>query len=336
MAAANITPVLMPKWGLSMAQGMLVQWLVEEGAEIAVGDEIMEVETDKIASTVEAADAGILRRRAGQAGKTYPVGALLGVLAPPEVSDADIGAYIAADEVPAQETDGDGAETSRYQFADTPAGRLRYARRGDAGPALMGPVMILVHGFGGDLDNWLFNIDALARRARVYALDLPGHGQSVKAIADPTLAGLAGALGAFMDAVGLERAHLAGHSMGAAVAARFACDSPHRVQSLSLIGPAGLGPEIDWAYIDGFVNAVSRRELKPVLLNLFADSDLVTRTMVDDVLRYKRMDGVHAALQRLAANLFENGVQRNVLAGEIAVLDIPTCYVLRNSRDIVP
>ena len=159
MSESDITPVLMPKWGLSMSEGVLVDWLVDEGAEIAVGDEIMEVETDKIASAVEAADAGILRRRVGDAGETYPVRALLGVLAPPEVSDNDIDAYIAAYEVPADEDDEEAAAAA-YEFVDSAAGRLRYARRGDDGP-----VLVLVHGFGGDLDNWLFNIDALAEKA---------------------------------------------------------------------------------------------------------------------------------------------------------------------------
>ena len=46
----------MPKWGLSMEEGELSGWLVEEGDSISVGDEIMEVETTKISSAVEAAD----------------------------------------------------------------------------------------------------------------------------------------------------------------------------------------------------------------------------------------------------------------------------------------
>ena len=55
----QITAILMPKWGLSMKEGTLAAWHVEEGAEIAPGDEIMDVETDKIANVVEAtADAG--------------------------------------------------------------------------------------------------------------------------------------------------------------------------------------------------------------------------------------------------------------------------------------
>ncbi|UCH41044.1 MAG: acetoin dehydrogenase dihydrolipoyllysine-residue acetyltransferase subunit [Gammaproteobacteria bacterium] len=330
MSEVNITPVLMPKWGLSMSEGVLVDWLVDEGAEIAVGDEIMEVETDKIASAVEAADAGILRRRVGAAGETYPVRALLGVLAPPEVSDDDIDAYIAAYEVPADEGDEEAAAAA-YEFADTAAGRLRYAHRGDGGPAL-----VLIHGFGGDLDNWLFNIDALAERARVFAFDLPGHGQSTKQLADPSLAGLADALQAFMDAADIDSAHLVGHSMGAAVAAQLACDAPERIQSLTLISAAGLGPEINSDYIDGFVGAASRRELKPVLLNLFADSELVTRSMVDDLLKYKRIDGVQEALSSLAESLFPGGEQSAQLAGQIDASELNTLVIWGSDDAVIP
>jgi len=329
MAGSNIVPVLMPKWGLSMSEGILVDWLVDEGDEIAVGDEIMEVETDKIASAVEAADAGLLRRRVAAAGETYPVRALLGVLAAEEVGDDEIDAFIEAYVVPAGEDEGEAE--AQYEFAETAAGRLRFARRGDDGPAV-----VLIHGFGGDLDNWLFNIDALAQQARVYAFDLPGHGQSVKTLEDPSLAGLAGALRAFLDAVELDSAHLVGHSMGAAVATSFACESPERVESLSLISAAGLGPEINSAYIDGFVDAASRRELKPVLLNLFADSSLVNRSMVDDLLKYKRIDGVHEALQRLASGLFPGGVQQQVLAPQIADLGKATLVVWGNEDQVIP
>jgi pyruvate dehydrogenase E2 component (dihydrolipoamide acetyltransferase) len=331
MSDSRVTPILMPKWGLSMQEGVLVEWLVDEGAEITVGDEIMEVETDKIASVVEAADAGTLRRRIGDVGETYPVRALLGVLAPQEVSEDEIDAYISAYEVPADEDDEEGAAESQYLFADTAAGRLRYAKRGDDGP-----VLILVHGFGGDLDNWLFNIDALAASAQVYALDLPGHGQSEKVIGDPSLGGLAGALQAFMQTVGIDRAHLAGHSMGAAIAARLACDAPEQVQSLTLISAAGFGPEINADYINGFVDATTRRELKPVLMNLFADTGLVNRSLVDDLLKYKRIDGVDDALRQLSSSLFADGIQQNLLAAEIANLDLDTLVIWGRDDKVIP
>jgi pyruvate dehydrogenase E2 component (dihydrolipoamide acetyltransferase) len=76
------------------------------------------------------------------------------------------------------------------------------------------------------------------------------------------------------------------------------------VRSLTLIGSGGLSDEIDAEYVDGFVPAISRRELKPVLQRLFADPDQVSRQMVDEVLRYKRRDGVQDALRALADSLF--------------------------------
>ena len=52
----QITPILMPKWGLSMRVGTLSAWLVAAGTDITPGDEILDVETDNIANVVEAAD----------------------------------------------------------------------------------------------------------------------------------------------------------------------------------------------------------------------------------------------------------------------------------------
>jgi pyruvate dehydrogenase E2 component (dihydrolipoamide acetyltransferase) len=62
--------------------------------------------------------------------------------------------------------------------------------------------------------------------------------------------------------------------------------------------------EVNREYIDGFIAAESRRELKPVLQMLFADESLVTRQLVDDVLKYKRIDGVKEALETLAGAAF--------------------------------
>jgi len=52
-----------------------------------------------------------------------------------------------------------------------------------------------------------------------------------------------------------------------------------------LVAPAGFGPEINMDYIDGFVGAASKKDLKPVLAQLFADESLVTRSLIDGVLR---------------------------------------------------
>jgi pyruvate dehydrogenase E2 component (dihydrolipoyllysine-residue acetyltransferase) len=315
MSDAAVQKLGMPKWGLSMTEGRLVGWLVDEGAEIAVGDEVAEVETEKINGVVESPAAGVLRRRVASEGDVVSVGGLLGVIAPADASDADVDAFIADFEatfVPGEAEEDAGAEPQTVTLA---AGTLRFLVQGDEA-ADREPV-VLLHGFGGDLNNWLFNAEPLSAQRAVYALDLPGHGGSAKDVGAGDAGTLAGTVREFLDDRGIERAHLAGHSMGALVAAELALAEPDRVVSLALIAPAGFGPEIDAEYVEGFVAASGRRDLKPVLQRLFADPDLVNRQMVDDVLRYKRLDGVQSALETLAGNLFPSGSQARVVAAEL-------------------
>lgn len=92
---AGIHELTMPKWGLTMEEGTISSWLLDEGDEIEVGTEIMEVETDKIAQAVESTVTGVLRRKIGEEGEEYPVQELLGIIADASVSDADIDAYLA-------------------------------------------------------------------------------------------------------------------------------------------------------------------------------------------------------------------------------------------------
>jgi pyruvate dehydrogenase E2 component (dihydrolipoamide acetyltransferase) len=321
----------MPKWGLSMTEGTLLEWLVEEGAELAVGDEVAEVETEKINGVVESPAAGILRRRLAGVGEVIPVGGLLGLIADASVPDADIDRYVEefqATFVPheAEEEAGAAPETVAVE-----AGTLRFLRQGEGGEPL-----VLLHGFGGDLNNWLFAAPALAAEHTVYALDLPGHGGSSKDVGPGDLDFLVGAARQFLNAQELERVHLAGHSLGGLIAASLALESPERAASLTLVASAGLGEEINPEYIDGYITAESRRELKPTLELLFADRSLVTRQLVDDVLKYKRIDGVDQALRAIGGNVFSGGRQRIVIADRLAELAIPLLVVWGRDDRIIP
>jgi pyruvate dehydrogenase E2 component (dihydrolipoamide acetyltransferase) len=305
----------MPKWGLSMTEGRLLGWLVEEGAEVSVGQELAEVETEKITGAVEATADGVLRRQVGRVGEVIPVGGLLAVIADPADADADIDAFVAefqASFVPEAEEEA-GAEPEM-------AGPLRFLKQGEGDP------VVLLHGFGGDLNNWLFTTPALAAEHAVYALDLPGHGGSAKDVGAGDVAALADAVEQFLESQSLERVHLVGHSLGGLVAAAVAARGHAR--TLTLIAPAGFGSPVNRDYVDGFIAAESRRELKPVLQLLFADESLVTRQLVDDVLKYKRIDGVTEALRTLAG----------AALGESAELpdDVPTLVIWGAADRVVP
>lgn len=329
---AAITPIVMPKWGLSMKEGTVGGWLVEVGTQITVGMPILDVETDKIANAVEAPDAGLLRRKVANEGELLPVKALLGVLADKEVSEADIDAYVAGFIVPATDTDDDAEAGPAYQYVDVDGLRIRYARRG----ATQGTPVLFIHGFGGDLDNWLFNIDAVGEKHPVIALDLPGHGQSAANLPGTSLEALADFVGRFMAVIEVPQAHLVGHSVGGAIAAQMALSQPQRVASLSLIDSAGFGPEINTGYTEGFTRAGSRRELKPVLELLFKDPTLVSRQMVDDVLKYKRLDGITELLESLNSGLFKDGKQVAQPGLALAGSGKPVLIVWGKDDQIVP
>ena len=94
MAQDRINAVTLPKWGLEMTEGTVAAWHVEEGAAVARGDDLVDIETDKIVNTLESEADGLLRH-AAPAGGTHPVGALIAVIADRAVSPAEIDAFVA-------------------------------------------------------------------------------------------------------------------------------------------------------------------------------------------------------------------------------------------------
>jgi pyruvate dehydrogenase E2 component (dihydrolipoamide acetyltransferase) len=331
----RIVPVTMPKWGLSMQLGKITGWAVAEGDEVSVGDDLADIETDKIAGTLEAADAGTVRRIIARAGEDVPVSGTIALIAPAEVNDADLDA--AAQQARAvidAGVPGDAAGEPVVETADVGGRKIRYAGVGQDGD-----VVLLVHGYGGDRNSWLFLQAPLAARYRVYALDLPGHGTSSKDVGDGSVGLLAGAVVGVLDAIGAQRAHLVGHSLGGAVALAATAAGPGRVASLTLIAPSGFGREINAAYLRGFADAQTRRELKPVVGQLFADESLVTRQVVDDLLAYKRLDGVDEALHTLLGTLLaDDGAQRQDSAADAAAVGgaVPITVIWGTADRIIP
>lgn len=119
---------------------------------------------------------------------------------------------------------------------DLSHGRTRYLEAG------AGPAVILLHGVGFALgaDAWRANIPGLAAGLRVLAPDFPGWGPGDQLQLGYSFAYLADFVREFQDALGLEPAHVVGHSMGGWVASVLAYESPQRVGKLVLVASGGM------------------------------------------------------------------------------------------------
>jgi len=314
-----------------MTEGRISTWYVAEGTRVSKGDELVDIETEKVANTYESPYSGILRRRLVEEGEALPIGALFGIIASDDVPDAEIDAYVAEVRAAVVTATESGAGGLAPQLVDIAGGCARFLKRGDEGVPI-----VMIHGFAGDLSSWLLNQDVLAESHIVYALDLPGHGGSRTGEQVTSIREFADFILAFLDAMNLTKAHLIGHSLGGGAVARMAIDHPSRVASLTLLAPVGLGKEIDSEFINGLLRADRRKDMMLVLGRLFHDRGLVSRDMVMNMLKSKRIDGAVDCLRAIAERNFKDGLQTISLRDELSRLPLPVQIIWGASDKIIP
>jgi pimeloyl-ACP methyl ester carboxylesterase len=107
-----------------------------------------------------------------------------------------------------------------------------------------GPPLVLVHGFQQSHRTWRRVAPLLAESFRLLMLDLPGHGLSGRPDAEYTLTWYAATVSAWLEAIGVARAHVCGHSFGGGIAQWMLLEHRDRVDRLALVAPGGLGREV--------------------------------------------------------------------------------------------
>ena len=92
----GLDAVTIPKWGIEMTHGTIVAWHKAVGDRVSAGEEIVDIETDKIINSFEARTSGTLVRILAAVGEELPVGRLIGVIASESVTAADLDDFVAA------------------------------------------------------------------------------------------------------------------------------------------------------------------------------------------------------------------------------------------------
>ncbi len=332
--SSDIKPIVMPKWGLAMKEGSVVSWSINVGDEIKKGENFVEIETEKVVNEFESPQSGILIKKCVEEDIKIPVGALIALVGEKDTSSDKIDEFISNFESNFEKQAASISEnedlTKKIAINGT---TINYVQMGNG----ENPTLVFIHGFGGDLNNWMFNQEELSKSFNTFAIDLPGHGASSKNIQQGDITYLSDTVIKFCEINKLKKINFIGHSLGGGICLSLALKNLDLVSSLTLISPIGFGEEIDHTYIEGFIKADSRKELKSQLEKLYFNSEILTRDLINEVLKFKRLDETTSALQKIKEeSLLSGNQQKYLLKDKIIDLTCPITIIWGNDDKIIP
>jgi pimeloyl-ACP methyl ester carboxylesterase len=204
-----------------------------------------------------------------------------------------------------------------------------------------GDPLVLLHGFAAESSSWRPFAQALSRvtspELGMLAVDLPAHGKS-PAQAARSMEQIVAALQQTLLDAGVEGCHLVGHSFGGAAALALTASSAmaSRVRSLTLLAPAGLGPECNGAFIRGITQATRRASLAAWLKQLFADPSRMDDGFVATAGQQLESAEVRERLATVADTFFPDGTQSLDLRHLFSTLTLPVRVVWGQRDQILP
>lgn len=197
--------------------------------------------------------------------------------------------------------------------------------------------LVLLHGFGGNMRTWNRVFPLIKDDVPLIIFDLPGHGKSIHSEGRGGAGRMAKAILQELDAAGIERFHIAGHSMGGAVAALVAMRAPDNVLSLNLIAPGGMAPDINADLLAWFSKASDADELERVIREMAGPGLDVPEGYFQAAAEFRDAPGAMEALTETYASMFPDGPEKGqgVLPHpQLAELPMPV-RVLWGSADTV-
>jgi pimeloyl-ACP methyl ester carboxylesterase len=195
--------------------------------------------------------------------------------------------------------------------------------------------LVLIHGFGSDLNSWRPMLGGGTLDNPILAIDLPGHGASTHAIPDD-LHAIAELVEQTVAAYHSGPIILVAHSFGGAVATEVATRSHLDIRALVLIASAGLGPEINGAFLSGFVRARTEPSLVAWMKQLVQDESLLTKPFVSATLVQSQNVALREAQQLVADRFFPDGTQVIDVRQTLVNLTIPVRLIFGAADRVIP
>lgn len=203
--------------------------------------------------------------------------------------------------------------------------RIRYYDIGS------GPPLVLIHGIGGDADEWVFCFEALSASHRVVALDLLGFGRSDKPFLAYCIEVFVEVLEVFLQKLDVSRPTLIGASLGGWIATAYALKIPQGVDKLVLVDAAGVWGDTKQLPIDLHVS--TRRHMREVMEMIFYDKNLATDALIDLAYEQHLERGDGYTIDRVLQNLRDG---REFLDDRIAALSVPTLLIWGEEDELIP
>jgi pimeloyl-ACP methyl ester carboxylesterase len=188
-----------------------------------------------------------------------------------------------------------------------------------------GPVVVLLHGLGGESGNWALNVGALSQKYRVVVPDQLGFGRSDKPLINYRVGTYVDFLDKFLEGLKVERATLVGNSMGGWVAAAYALKHPSKVERLVLVSAAGFAPpkEFDLSTLSG-LNPSTREQTKRLAGMVFFNPLFKSDIAVDAMFQQRVSAGDGYTIQSLVESIHRG---EDMLDGKLSALKQPVLLV---------
>jgi triacylglycerol lipase len=221
------------------------------------------------------------------------------------------------------------AASGTEKWATVFGAKIRYL---DAGS---GPVIILLHGLGGDSSNWASTIGPLSQKYRVIVPDQIGFGKSDKPMLNYRVATLVDFLDGLYKQLGIEKASLVGNSLGGFTAAAFALAHPDKVEKIVLVDAAGFKLPGDFdPRIASNLNPSTRQQIKELMSLVFYNKAIFgSDAAIESFLARRVAAGDGYTIQRFIESI---GRGEDVLDGKLGGIRHPTLIVWGREDGLTP